>query len=88
MIFGEYSTQIEHIADYESSDDNDGMVYLLKICPIFVGSASLHFTKYKKNPSLLSKNLRNFVIILGGYLNQSVTVELLKNLVMIMMEWF
>ena len=48
MIFGEYSTQIEHIADYESSDDNDGMVYLLKICPIFVGSASLHFTKYKK----------------------------------------
>ena len=47
MFFGEYSTQIEHIAVYESSDDNDGMFFSLKLCPIFVGSASLHFTKYK-----------------------------------------
>ena len=84
MIFGEYSAQIEH--HVRISDDN--YVYLLKNCPIFVGSVSLHFTKYKKSPSILGKNLPNFVIVFGGYLTQSVTVELLKNLVMIMMEWF
>ena len=48
--------------------------------------SGITFIKRKHITSSLDRNLPNFVIILGGYLSQSVTVELLKNLVMIMME--
>ena len=35
MVFEEYSTQIEHIALYEFSDDDDGMFFFIENLPNF-----------------------------------------------------